>query len=68
MDHLLYYAMGLAFGLALGIAVGLTLANEHRNRRILPLAIGISILFGLLLGYALDAYVAFVHASATLPA
>ncbi len=68
MDHLLYYGVGLAVGIAIGSAVGVTFAKEHHNRRLLPIALAISVLLGLLLGYAIDSYIAFVHASATLPA
>ncbi len=67
MPHLLYYAIGLALGIAIGAALGVTLSKEQGNRRILPVALALSVLGGLFLGYALDTFIGFVHASATMP-
>ncbi len=65
--HLLYYAIGLALAVSMGAALGVTLSKEQGSRRILPVVLAVSVLFGIFLGYALDTFIGFVHASATMP-
>ena len=66
MEDVLYYTVGMVLGIAIGAAVGQALAKEHENRRIFPIALGLSVAFGLVLGWSIDSYMHFVHASATL--
>lgn len=65
--HALYYVLGLAIAVATGFALGSAMAKEQRNPKILPIAIALSVVVGLFLGYALDTFAAFARASATMP-
>jgi hypothetical protein len=65
MEHLLYYALGLAIGIAVGTALGMTFAKEQRNRAMLPIMAAAGVVAGLLIGYALDTFAAFVHMTAS---
>lgn len=58
----LYYCIGVALMLALGNGM----AKEQRHPRILPVAIAISVLAGVLVGYVLNVFAGLVSASATM--
>jgi uncharacterized membrane protein YfcA len=66
VEDAVYYGVGMALGITIGAAIGQALVKEHGNRRILPFALALSVVFGLVLGWSIDSYIHFVHASATL--
>lgn len=63
--HVLSYAIGLALGIAIGAALGSTLAREQRNRIYLPVTVAVFTAGGVLIGYALDVFIAYVQTSGT---
>lgn len=60
---LAYWIFGVALSTALTFAVGRSLVAE-RGRKIIPALCALALLFGLVLGWAIDGYVAYVRASA----
>jgi hypothetical protein len=60
-----YWAFGFVLSGALTVAVGRSLVAEH-GRRLVPGLCVFAVLFGALLGWALDGYIAYVHASAEM--
>jgi len=60
-----YWTFGLLLGGALAVGVGKPLVAERGRKIVAPLAAGGAVL-GVLLGWAINAYVAYVRASATL--
>jgi hypothetical protein len=64
-ENLAYWLFGLLLSGALTFGVGRTLVREH-GRRLIPALCIFAILFGLLLGYAINGYIAYVRASAQM--
>jgi hypothetical protein len=62
-EHLAYWAFGLALSAALTVAVGRSLVGE-RGAGVIPALCVFALLFGLLLGWAIDGYIAYVRFSA----
>jgi len=62
-DAIAYYIFGVALSAALTTAVGRNFVLE-RGPRILPALALFALLFGLLLGWAINGYIAYVRASA----
>ena len=60
-----YWAFGVVLGGAIATGIGRPLVAERGQKVIPPLAV-CGILLGLGLGWAINVYVAYVHASATL--
>lgn len=60
-----YWAFGLLLSGALTAAVGKTLVGEH-GRKVIPALFAFALLFGLLLGWAIDGYIAYVRTSAEM--
>jgi predicted benzoate:H+ symporter BenE len=58
-----YWLFGVALSAALTFAVGRTLVIE-RGLKVIPLLCAVALLFGLLLGWAINGYIAYVRASA----
>lgn len=61
----LYYFIGIAISVAIGVAAGSTMAKEQNRPQILHIAIGVSLVLGILVGYALNVFMAFIDVSAT---
>jgi hypothetical protein len=59
-----YFIFGLALSAALTIAVGRSFVVEHGPKVVAALCV-FAVLFGLLLGWAITGYLAYVRASAT---
>ncbi len=62
-ERIAYWVFGLALSSALTVAAGRGLVAQ-RGRRIVPALCAFALLLGLLFGWALDGYVAYVRASA----
>jgi hypothetical protein len=58
-----YYVFGVALSAALTTAVGQSLVRE-RGPKVLAVLCVFALLFGLLIGYAINGYLAYVRASA----
>jgi uncharacterized membrane protein YraQ (UPF0718 family) len=58
-----YWIFGVALSAALTVAVGRTLVAE-RGRKLVPALVVFALLFGLLLGWAIDGFIGYVRASA----
>jgi hypothetical protein len=57
-----YWFFGIALSAALTAAVGRTLVIE-RGRKIIPALCAFALLFGLLIGWAINGYIAYVRFS-----
>jgi hypothetical protein len=64
-EAIAYWAFGLVLGGAIAAGIGRPLVAERGTKVIPPLAIA-GTLFGVALGWAINVYIAYVHASATL--
>jgi uncharacterized protein YcfJ len=64
-QHAVFWIVGMILGCALGGLVGQSFVAE-RGRRVLPIVVALSLGCGLAIGWALNAWIDFVHASATL--
>jgi hypothetical protein len=62
-ERVAYWIFGLLLSGALTAAVGKTLVSEH-GRKVIPALCAFAVLLGLLLGWAIDGYIAYVQASA----
>lgn len=62
-EAIAYYVFSLALSAALTIAIGRGLVLQHGTKIVPSLAV-LSVLFGLLLGWAINGYLAYVRASA----
>jgi len=66
-QHAIFYAVGLILGGACGLMIGQSFAAEHGRRKVLPVVVPLTLVAGLVLGWALNAWNDYVHASATMP-
>jgi hypothetical protein len=64
-ERIAYWTFGLLLGCALAAAIGRTLVAE-RGRGVIPAVAAGGVAAGLLLGWAINAYIDYVRASATL--
>ena len=64
--HLLWWAIGAAIGVVLVAVVGRSFVVERGARKVMPALVICAIVLGATLGWALDAWNTFVHASATM--
>lgn len=64
-ESLAYWSFGLILAGALAAGVGKPLVAE-RGRKVLPVLISAAALVGLAFGWAINAYIDYVRASATL--
>jgi hypothetical protein len=64
-EHIVYWIFGLLLGCAATVAIGRPMIAE-RGRRIVPVLAACGIAAGVLCGWAINAYVDYVRASATL--
>jgi len=62
-EGLAYWLFGIALSAAFTVAVGRNLVAE-RGRKIVPALCAIALLMGLLIGWAINGYIAYVRASA----
>jgi hypothetical protein len=62
-EGLAYYFFGVALSGALTIAVGRSLVSEH-GAKIVPALCIFALLFGVIVGWAIDGYIAYVNLSA----
>lgn len=62
-ETLAYYIFGIGLSAALTIALGRTFVAQH-GRRLIPVLCVLAVLCGLLLGWAIDGYIAYVRLSA----
>jgi hypothetical protein len=60
-----YWTFGLILGGAIAAGIGKSLVAE-RGRKIVPSLAAAGVILGVALGWAINAYVAYVRASATL--
>ena len=61
-ERLAYWVFGVALSAALTFAVGRSLVVE-RGPKVIPGLCAFALLFGLLLGWAIDGYIEYVRAS-----
>lgn len=61
-ESLAYWVFGVALSGALTAAVGRTLVVE-RGRKVIPALCAFALLFGLLIGWAINGYIAYVRFS-----
>jgi hypothetical protein len=67
-DDLIWWAVGFVIGAAIVAAIGNSMVAERgRTHRTVPILLASAIVTGLILGWALDAWIRFMRASATLP-
>lgn len=64
-EHIAYWVFGLALSAALTTAIGRTFVAEH-GPSVIPVLCGVALLLGLLFGWAIDGYIAYVRASAEM--
>ncbi len=64
-ESLAYWLFGLVLSGALTLGVGRGLVREH-GRKLIPGLCIFALLFGLLVGYAINGYIDYVRASATM--
>jgi NhaP-type Na+/H+ or K+/H+ antiporter len=64
-ESLPYWIFGMLLSFALTAAVGTPLVREH-GRKLVPWLAVFTVLLGLVLGYAIASYIAYVRASATM--
>jgi hypothetical protein len=64
-ERLGYWLLGLALSGALTTAIGRTFV-EDRGPKVIPILCAVALLLGLLFGWAIDGYVAYVRASAEM--
>jgi hypothetical protein len=62
---LAYWVFGILLSGALTVAVGRSLVAEH-GRKWVPALCVFALLFGLLIGWAINGYIDYVNASATM--
>jgi hypothetical protein len=62
-EELGFWLFGMALSAAMTAAVGQSFVHE-RGRRVIPALCIVALLLGLLIGYALNGYIAYVSASA----
>jgi hypothetical protein len=64
-EHIAYWSFGVILASALAAGVGKALVAE-RGRKVIPALISAAALLGLAFGWAINAYIDYVRASATL--
>jgi hypothetical protein len=62
-EALAYFVFGLALSTALTVAVGRSFVME-RGAKVVPALCAFAVLFGLLLGWAINGYLDYIRASA----
>jgi hypothetical protein len=62
-ERLAYWLFGIALSSAMTFAVGRSLIAE-RGAKVIPGLVAFALLFGLLAGWAINGYIAYVRASA----
>jgi hypothetical protein len=62
-ERLAYWLFGIALSSAMTVAVGRSLVAE-RGTKIIPALCAVALFFGLLIGWAINGYLAYVRASA----
>lgn len=63
----LFYAVALVLSFAIGGGIGPSFVERFGRRKVLPVLIALSLVCGLILGWAINEWIAFYRASATLP-
>jgi MFS family permease len=66
-EQTLFYAVGMVLGFAIGGAIGASFVERFGRRKVLPYLLVFSLGTGLVLGWAINEWLAFYRASATLP-
>jgi hypothetical protein len=67
-DDAVWWCVGFVIGAAIVAAIGNSMVAERgRTPRTVPILLASAIVTGLIVGWALDAWIRFMHASATLP-
>jgi hypothetical protein len=64
-DRALCYAVGLVLSCALSIGLGQSFIAEHGPRKVFPLICLVGLAGGLVLGWALNAWIEMINALAT---
>ena len=65
---LIWWFVGFVIGAGIVAAIGNSVVAERgRTRRTLPILVASAIVTGLIVGWALDEWIRFMNASATLP-
>ncbi|HEY1655093.1 MAG TPA: hypothetical protein VGF86_08280 [Candidatus Tumulicola sp.] len=65
-ERVILWLFGLALGGAIAVGVGKATIPEHGARKVVPILCAGAVALGLLLGWAINAYLDYVGASATL--
>jgi len=67
-EDVVWWFVGFVIGAAIVAAIGNSMATERgRTPRTVPILIVSAVVTGLIVGWALDEWIRFMHASATLP-
>ncbi|HTJ27462.1 MAG TPA: hypothetical protein VMA36_14980 [Candidatus Limnocylindria bacterium] len=65
-ERTLFYAVGMVLGFAIGGGIGPSFVERFGRRKVLPYLVAFSVASGLVLGWAINEWLAFYRASATL--
>jgi Na+-driven multidrug efflux pump len=63
----IFYIVGMMLGIAGGIVMTQSFSEDHPRKVVLRITIPLALVGGLILGWALNAWIDYVHASATSP-
>ena len=66
MTHAMFYAIGIILGVGGGLMMAQSFAEDHPRKTVFAIAIPLALIAGLVLGWALNAWIDFMHASATM--
>jgi hypothetical protein len=62
-NELLYWMVGMLFGSATVVVVGRDFVSEH-GRKLIPWLVVLGLAFGVLMGWALNAWINYIHFTA----
>jgi uncharacterized membrane protein HdeD (DUF308 family) len=63
-QHAVFYAVGMILGVGGGTMMVQSFSEDHPRNKVLAIVIPLSLITGLVLGWSLNAWLDFVHASA----
>jgi len=63
-QHAIFWVVGIILGAAGGLVMAQSFSQDHPRKQVIAWAIPLAMLGGLLLGWALNAWIDYVHATA----
>jgi hypothetical protein len=67
MTHAIFYAIGLIIGGGGGMVMAQSFAEDHPPKTVYLIAVPLALVTGLVLGWALNAWIDYIHSTATSP-